>query len=130
VLVVLWLVNVASNSSEQDLSSVEQTPAGQPPYTSSQVATSAIEQIPPTGQDRVLDAAQIRYCLSEDIRLEAARDVATTGAAVERFNSMIDDFNARCTGYRYRRQVFESVQRQVQANRTSLQAAGIARFHR
>ena len=86
--------------------------------------------MPPTGPDRVLDAAQIRYCLSEDIRLEAARDVVNADADVNRFNSMINDFNSRCANYRYRRQVFESVQREVQSNKASLQAEGVARFQR
>jgi hypothetical protein len=86
--------------------------------------------MPPLGADRVLGAAQIRYCLSEDIRLEAARDVVSVNADVDRFNAMIEDFNTRCSNYRYRREVFESVQRQVQANRTALQAEGIARFRR
>ena len=89
-----------------------------------------MEQLPPVGPDRVLDAAQIRYCLSEDIRLDAARDVVSADADVDRFNSMINDYNSRCASYRYRRQVFESVQREVQSNRTSLQAEGVARFQR
>jgi hypothetical protein len=86
--------------------------------------------MPPLGADRVLGAAQIRYCLSEDIRLEAARDAVSVDADVDRFNAMIEDYNTRCSNYRYRREVFESVQRQVQANRMALQTEGIARFRR
>jgi hypothetical protein len=144
VLFVLWLIGVASNRSGSSTvapeSSIEQrqpqdasgiaTPAGQQPYTPSPAPSSPVEQLPPIGPDRVLDAAQIRYCLSEDIRLEAARNIANVDADVERFNSMINDYNARCANYRYRRQVFESVQREVQANRASLHAEGVARFRR
>jgi len=105
-------------------------PTGQSPYAAGRAATKVVEQLPPIGTDRVLDRAQIRYCLSEDIRLEAARTVATADVDVERFNSMINDFNARCSSYQYRRQVFDSVQREVQSSRASLQVEGVARFQR
>lgn len=144
VLFVLWIIGVASNRSgsspvapgssieerrPQDASGIA-TPAGPQPDTPSPAPSSPAEQLPPIGPDRVLGEAQIRYCLSEDIRLEAARNITNVDADVERFNSMINDYNARCANYRYRRQVFESVQRDVQANRASLQAEGIARFQR
>jgi hypothetical protein len=140
VLVVLWLIALASNSSgPTPVTPVSRpprsvsgtgTPAGQQSPVSSSPSNGRIEQLPPIGPDRVLDAAQIRYCLSEDIRLEAAREVVNADADVNRFNSMINDFNTRCANYRYRRQVFESVQREVQSNRASLQAEGVARFQR
>jgi hypothetical protein len=140
VLIVIWLIALASNSS--GLSPVTPassrptsgsgvgTPAGEHSPVSSSPSQGRMEELPPVGPDRVLDAAQIRYCLSEDIRLDAARDVVSADADVDRFNSMINDFNSRCANYRYRRQVFESVQREVQSNRTSLQAEGVARFQR
>jgi hypothetical protein len=140
VLVVLWLIAVASNNSgPSPVTPVSSPPSsvpgiGIPMDQQSPVSRSpskgGIEELPPIGPDRVLDAAQIRYCLSEDIRLEAARNVANADADVDRFNSMINDFNSRCANYRYRRQVFESVQREVQSKRASLQAEGIARFQR
>lgn len=140
VLFVLWLIGFTSNSSgpstvtpvSSPSSSVSGVgaPAGQQSPVSSSPAKSRMEQLPPIGPDRVLEAAQIRYCLSEDIRLEAARSVANADTDVDRFNSMINDYNSRCASYRYRRQVYESVQREVQSNRASLQAEGVARFQR
>lgn len=88
------------------------------------------EQMPPVGSGHVLNAAQIRYCLSEDIRLEAARDVISADTEVDRFNAMVEDFNSRCVNYRYRQRVFQSVQRQVEADRSLLELEGIARFGR
>jgi hypothetical protein len=93
-------------------------------------ASDGSEQVPPIGSDHVLDAEQIRYCLSEDIRLEAARDVVSADAEVSRFNSMVEDFNSRCANYQYRRQVFDAVKRQVEANRSLLELEGIVRFGR
>jgi hypothetical protein len=140
VLFVLWLIGFAANSSGPSPVTPVTTPsssvpgvgapAGQQSPVSSSPAKGRMEQLPPIGPDRVLEAAQIRYCLSEDIRLEAARNVANADTDVDRFNSMINDYNSRCASYRYRRQVYESVQREVQSNRASLQAEGVARFQR
>ena len=136
VLLVLWLIGIASNDSGTGTSApvADSTRTTSPPARSQssvfEPSSTTTEELPPLGADRVLGAGQIRYCLSEDIRLEAARDVVSIDADVDRFNAMIEDFNARCSNYRYRREVFASVQRQVQANRMALQAEGISRFRR
>ena len=88
------------------------------------------EQTPPVATGQTLNARQITYCLSESIRLEAARSVATSDAAVDRFNSMVDDYNGRCASYKYSPQVFDAVQRQVEADRPRLEREGAARFGR
>jgi hypothetical protein len=62
------------------------------------------------------------------VRLEAARDVTSSDPEIDRFNAMIDDYNARCSSYRYRAGVLESVQREIQARTSALRAEGIARF--
>ena len=88
------------------------------------------ESVPPVGMNHTLGADQIRYCLSESIRLEAVRDVIETNAKVVRFNSLIDDWNRRCSSYEYRQGLLETVRRQVEGNRANLSAEGIARFGR
>lgn len=89
-----------------------------------------IEDKPPVGANNVLGADQIRYCLSEDIRLGAAKQVLNNyvKAEVDRFNSLVTDYNSRCGQFRYRRGLLESVRSEVESNRSSLQAEGIARF--
>lgn len=143
---VLWLIATVSNQGGSGVSPARRpvsTSPSQAPDTSG-VPTSAApqrhpseipsasstEQMPTIGTDRLLNAAQIRYCLSEDIRLEAARDIVSAEPQLDRFNSMVRDFNSRCGRYRYALRVFESVQREVQANMASLQVEGIARFQR
>lgn len=135
VLFVLWLIGLANNSgtgsSAPAAGSARTTsPSADSQPSSLEPSSAATEQMPPLGADRVLGAAQIRYCLAEEIRLEAARDAVSVDADVDRFNAMIEDYNTRCSSYRYRREVFESAQRQVQRNRMALQAEGIARFRR
>lgn len=96
--------------------------------SSRELPASALEERPPAGSDLVFTAAQIRYCLSEDIRLESARDVALSNQDISRFNSMISDYNGRCGNYRYRPGVLESVREAVQPFTATLRAEGRARF--
>lgn len=134
VLLLLWLIGVASSDSETPTttrparSSATQNPFRDDQSSLAEPAATVTEQIPPLGIDRVLGEAQIRYCLSEDVRLEAARSIVTGDAEVSRFNAMIEDFNTRCSNYRYHRDEFDAVQRQVQSNQLVLRAQGVARF--
>lgn len=86
------------------------------------------ESLPPVGTNHVLTAAQIRYCLSEDIRLEAARDFTDSSTATDRFNAMVGDYNNRCASFRYRERDLESIRRELEGRRASLEAEGLARF--
>jgi hypothetical protein len=107
------------------------TPSSQPSDAArTHVPTAREEQLPPVGVKRELSAPEILYCVSEYIRLEAARDIVSTPSDVDRYNKLVRDYSSRCVNSQYRRSVLESVQRQVEANRTSLQIDGIARFQR
>lgn len=88
------------------------------------------EQKPPLGTDNVLNAAQIRYCLSEDIRIQGAESVVSSynHAEVDRYNLMIEDFNSRCAKFRYKQGTLESIQLEVDGNRTRLLAEGTGRI--
>jgi hypothetical protein len=88
------------------------------------------EQKPPAGTDNILNEAQIRYCLSENIRLEGARFAVNKyiPAEVARFNLMVDDLNSRCAEFRYKRGTKESIQLEVYGNGTRLLAEGTGRF--
>jgi hypothetical protein len=89
----------------------------------------AAERVPPIGSGLELNAGQIRYCLSEDIRLDAARNVVAD-AEIDRFNYMVADFNSRCARFQYRDGVFDPVKRQVEADRPRLELEGMLRFQR
>jgi hypothetical protein len=83
----------------------------------------------------VLSSAQIRYCLSEKIRLEGAHSVLNTYSqtnqtGVDRFNAMVDDYNSRCGSFRYRTGTLETVRAEVQAKKLQLQSDGAAWFQR
>jgi hypothetical protein len=73
---------------------------------------------------------QIRYCIAEKIRIEAAREVlnAEDGTDVERFNGMVNDINGRCKSYKYYGNDLEIAQRDVEQRRGSLETQGKRRF--
>lgn len=88
------------------------------------------EERPPVGSGNALSVAQIRYCLAEDIRLEASKPMvnAYDDAAVDRFNAYVSDYNSRCGSFRYRRGTLESARADVERFRAALQDEGRRRF--
>ena len=88
----------------------------------------SLSRFRPSAPSSVLNPGQIRYCLSEDVRLEAAKEIVTDDADIDRFNALVDDYNSRCTRYRYRRDGYEAMQRLVATRKTALKAEGKARF--
>ena len=85
-----------------------------------------VERIPPIGQGLVLDPAQIRYCLSEGIRITAWHERANrySQRAVDMFNAVASDYNARCGNFSYRSGTLESVRAEVEKNREMLVQLG------
>lgn len=89
------------------------------------------EEMPPVGTNHVLSSAQIRYCVAENIRLAAAQQIIHDTDVVSdvlRFNDMIEDYNSRCSEYRYRRGALESAQGEVERYRPLIELEGVNRF--
>ena len=97
-----------------------------------QQSASPAEDKPPIGSSLVLSTAQIRYCLAEDIRVEAAKAVVNSNSDgdVERFNAMVADYNSRCGSFRYRSGTLESARRDIEPYRSQFQSEGRSRFAR
>ena len=91
---------------------------------------TAFEEVPPIGTDLVLNEAQITYCLAEHIRLDGAKSnlISTNNAQIDRFNRMIDDFNLRCSKYRYRTAEMDRARSSTEANLSVLFSEGMKRF--
>jgi len=127
---VLW---VLSNLSDHASQRQPQTTQGQmqvATQTNSETQTSISEERPPFGTNQVLGSDQLRYCLAEEIRLEAARTVVNNYAEsqVARFNAMVEDYNGRCGDFRYRRGALEGARTEVEGHRPKLEAEGRSRF--
>lgn len=101
---------------------ISSSPAAQKPIEPSRPS----EDQPPVGTGLVLGVAQIRYCLAEDIRIDGARATIDnySGAEVDRFNAMIDDYNNRCSNFRYRTGDLEQAKRDIEPFRNQLRIEG------
>ena len=84
------------------------------------------EDMPPVGTELVLSTRQIRYCVFEKIRLDGAEGAVNQyeSESVDRFNSMVNDFNSRCGSFRYRDGSLAPVERDGIALLDALKAQG------
>ena len=83
-----------------------------------------VEVKPSVGTGQILSRNEIRYCLSEKVRMEAMGDYidATKRVHIERFNALVGDYNARCSNYRYRQSDMTSASTAVDASGSRLRA--------
>ena len=85
---------------------------------------------PEHGGDRTLSRAELRWCMFNDIRIEAARPDMRSAkqAQVQAFNAAVTEWNQGCRRYRYSRSDRDAVQSQLAQRRAALEAEGHARF--
>lgn len=140
VIGVIWLANQSNNTSTSrpayspgtSSTSVTSSPAWPAPAAQPQAPSRPTENKPSVGRNNVLTTAQIRYCLAERIRLDAAEAVLNNydDTDVNRYNGYVDDYNSRCGEFLYRPGSLESARRDVEVYRGQLQAEGRGRFIR
>jgi hypothetical protein len=98
----LWNDNQSSydsNKSESLPSRSSSPPSVQKP---SSLLNSDFEfKIPPIGSNNLLSLSEIRWCVREDIRIEAMRNIIVTNDGIQSFNKLVDNYNLRCSKYRY-----------------------------
>jgi hypothetical protein len=137
VIGVIWLLGQANKSPTPPApaypSAAQNTaPTYSAPPASPQAPSRPEETRPPVGQNLVFSTAQIRYCLAEDIRMDAAKSAVNSysDSDVDRFNAMVADYNSRCGSFRYRSGALESARRDIEPYRSQLQAEGRSKFAR
>ena len=91
--------------------------------------TSGDEERPPVGSGLVFNRSQIRYCLSEKARISAWQSQVDeySETSVNAFNEAVNDYNSRCSHFRYRSGAVESVQSELDAISYTLRLEGMAR---
>lgn len=106
------------------------TPTWQPAVVEPPVALRPFEEQPPVGRNLFLSINQIRYCLAEEMRLQASEPLVDiyNDAHITEFNKYVNDYNSRCGEYQYYVEDFAAAQRDVVAFRDEIRAEGIARF--
>jgi hypothetical protein len=118
-VVCLW-IGIKSCSDDHDTSSVVPTspspslqsdasPASTAPATpleSAERPTSTIddgqEVKPPTGSGRELSRDELRYCQFQHARIARAKSLSSTNDEISNVNVAVDDFNSRCSSFKYR----------------------------
>lgn len=86
------------------------------------------EEKPPVGENLVLPTSQLRYCVAQAARIDAAGKVvnATSQTDIDRFNTLVDDYNIRCSKVRYRGNALQTVKSEVETRRDQLEKEGAA----
>lgn len=89
-----------------------------------------VEEMPPIGAGQLLQPDQIRYCLAEGIRIDAADIMVNNSEELQvgRFNAMVRDYNSRCSEFRYSTGAMADARSDVEAHRAELEQAGRARI--
>lgn len=98
--------------------------AAPPPQRAETADTS--ETMPSVGTGLALTRANIRYCAFQRVRIEAARPLVQAGVQGQRFSTVVDDFNLRCSDYRYRQSDKDAVDAELLGKRYSLESEGRA----
>lgn len=135
---VIFLIIIAANSQQGNKSYYPSpTPPSQNSYLQSRPAPASsspgVTQSPTqgvnlqytkpsVGTNNVLSSSEIRWCLREEIRLEAMRSFIEMDARRYEFDSLINDYNSRCGSYRYRQGTLEQAKREVESYRSQIVA--------
>lgn len=118
VIAVLWFMSQPGNENK-----IPRTSTPPNSTSTSSIAARHREDKPPVGRNHILSYAQIRYCLSEKIRLDAMENLINN-SEVDRFNSYVNDYNSRCGKARYRQGSLQGVRKKVEADRRRIAREG------
>lgn len=80
---------------------------------------------PPIGDGFVFNREQMRYCLTEKIRIDAVEKIVNGSRSheVDQFNAIVTDYNGRCGHFKYRRGLLESVKSEVNSQQAEIEQA-------
>jgi hypothetical protein len=81
---------------------------------------------PPMGTDLLFTRANLRYCAFQNAMLEAARPLVNTETGVRALNAFIDDWNSRCSRYRYNESDKSAVDAEVADQAIKIESRGRA----
>jgi hypothetical protein len=117
------LLNLDAHPSQQKAGASSSKVKGQ---SSSQGLKAELHcKIPPVGRNNLLSVTEIRWCLREDIRIEAMRDFFYTNEAIDEFNRIVENYNCRCGSYQYRGNTQSQAERDVAPFREKIVHAAI-----
>ena len=102
----------------------------EPTYTAPSFNPGLTESKPLYGVNNVLTASEIYYCKAEELRIESNKVTVdrSDDFSLARFNQTVQDYNSRCSQYRYHDPAMNSANNALESNRYSIEAQGRARM--
>lgn len=128
--IILVLANIDNKSSSP---SYPRSPAPYPEAPRQEIAqdqalASLSEEMPPEGQNLVLNAPQVRWCVYEKARMEMMKELATDDREISAFNTFVARYNARCAAFRYRQGTLAAIEGELSQQGRKLQSEGAERI--
>jgi hypothetical protein len=125
-LVLLWVVITAlspNSARDEDRSRpASRSSALEVPPTPEASGSAVIK--PGVGTDLRLSRAEVRWCLFQEARLEAARTTIKRRAQTAVFNELVQDYNLRCSEYQYRQSDLDQARLDTLNNEERLKQEG------
>lgn len=133
VIFLVWVASLMDNRVTDVATSSPQpteNSASSSDSLQAEISSRPYEEMPPFGTNLVLTTNQIHYCLAENIRLEASKDIANNNieSDVIRFNAAVADYNNRCGQYRYRQSDLYNATSDIEPYRSLIESEGRSRF--
>ena len=127
----IYSKGTTDNSRSSSPVSVTATTTAPEEQTTRTTTSQLVESRPAIGKTTVFSRQQIHYCIAEDIRLTSIQSHLDNyqESEVNWFNSLVEDYNARCGNYLYRPGDLEISKRNVEKFRYELQSEGINRLN-
>lgn len=122
IVAIIGYTLLLENSRPARRSSSPSTTSTMPSSAPTQQVASYDEELPPVGQGRLLSTAQVRYCVFEGVRLDHLRGLVTTNLDIDKFNSRIESFNARCSNFQYRPGVLQRLETEALTRSSALRS--------
>lgn len=131
IIFTIWVFNSGSSSSHHvDPPVLAEAPTqSSPPALEAAAPTAPAptpealdERMPAVGYNNVLGIPEIRWCQRQQIEIDAIQTIVSDERAyeVEHFNAKVNDYNSRCSNFRYRRGHLEQVQQEFASERESI----------
>jgi hypothetical protein len=82
------------------------------------------EAKPPAGEGRMLETAQLRYCVAQNMRLNVQNKLVRPEVTreVNRYNDALADYNVRCRNFKYERGELQRVLTALETDRAQIEA--------
>jgi peptidoglycan hydrolase-like protein with peptidoglycan-binding domain len=100
-------------------------PAASTEFASSEITMSFPEEKPPIGTNQQFNRMNLRYCIYQQVRLEAIGPV-TYSTEADVFAALIKDWNARCSRFRFAAADKDAIDSEVKTRRPVLEPEGRA----